>query len=128
LEEILHDVPKLLLVLTLAFGRLGGPLAFAGTPPATAQCEMPSLAAMLERVLPGVVSISFQDDMSADNPLLSDPFFRRFFGLPEQPQPGEFQVGGSGVVVDPARGYVITSSHLVERAEELTVKLSDGRV
>ncbi|HEY7643552.1 MAG TPA: Do family serine endopeptidase [Hyphomicrobiales bacterium] len=121
------QIAPILLLLPLALGWLVSPLALAGTPPATAQCEMPSLAGMLQDVLPGVVSINFPDNKSADDPLLSDPFFRRFFGLPEQPQLGEFQVGGSGVVVDAAKGYVITSNHLIESAEELNVDLSDGR-
>jgi serine protease Do/serine protease DegQ len=120
-------VAPTLLVLPLVFGCLITPVALAGTPPVAAQCEMPSLAGMLEHVLPGVVSINFEDKTPGDNPLLSDPFFRRFFGLPEQPQPGEFQVGGSGVIVDAARGYVITSNHLVESADQLNVDLSNGR-
>jgi len=104
--------------------------AAAATPPATVQGELPSLAPMLEKVLPGVVSIAVHGRMPAEqNPLLSDPFFRRFFGMPEQQQPQqrEFQAAGSGVVVDPDRGYVITNNHVVERADEITVILSDGR-
>jgi len=114
----------------MAFGMLNAPTAAAGTPPATAQGEMPSLAPMLEKVLPGVVSIAVRGRVPAEqNPLLSDPFFRRFFGLPEhqQPQEREFQAAGSGVVVDPARGYVVTNNHVVEKADEITVILSDGR-
>ncbi|MDH3236401.1 MAG: DegQ family serine endoprotease [Alphaproteobacteria bacterium] len=95
-----------------------------------AQGDVPSLAPMLEKVLPGVVSIAVHGRLPAEeNPLLSDPFFRRFFGVPEQQQPQEreFQAAGSGVVVDPARGYVITNNHVVEKADEITVILSDGR-
>jgi len=104
--------------------------AAAATPPAMAQGDVPSLAPMLEKVLPGVVSIAVHGRLPAEeNPLLSDPFFRRFFGVPEQQQPQEreFQAAGSGVVVDPARGYVITNNHVVEKADEITVILSDGR-
>ena len=85
---------------------------------------------MLEKVLPGVVSIAIHGRMPAEeNPLFSDPFFRRFFGLPEQQQPQErdFQAAGSGVIIDPVRGYVITNNHVVEKADEITVTLSDGR-
>jgi len=106
------------------------PLAAAATPPPAAQGEMPSLAPMLEKVLPGVVSIAVHGHLPAEqNPLLSDPFFRHFFGIPEQQQPQEreFQAAGSGVVVDAARGYVITNNHVVEKADEITVTLSDGR-
>jgi Do/DeqQ family serine protease len=92
--------------------------------------EMPSLAPMLEKVIPGVVSIAVHGKISVENnPLLSDPFFRRFFGLPEgrQPQEQEFRAAGSGVVVDSARGYIMTNNHVVEKADDISVALSDGR-
>jgi serine protease Do/serine protease DegQ len=126
-RKLLSGASKFLLVLVLAIGCLAAPFTTAGTPPATERCEMPSLAGMLERVLPGVVSITFEESAPADNPLLSDPVLRRFFGLPEQSQPGEFQIGGSGIIVDAARGYVLTSHHLLEGTEDVTVRLSDGR-
>jgi len=48
----------------------------------------PSLAPMLEKVVPGVVSIGVHAKVAAQqNPLLSDPLFRRFFGAPEDAQP-----------------------------------------
>src|SRR5207253_6566992 len=55
-----------------------------------------------------------------ENPLLRDPFFRRFFGAPQQSQP---QVAaGSGVIVDAKNGYVITNAHVVkDRSEERRV-------
>ena len=118
------------LVLAFAFGGLISSCASAGTPPSMAQGEMPSLAPMLETVLPGVVSIAVRGHVPAEqNPLLSDPFFRRFFGFPEgdQAPEQEFQAAGSGVVVDPARGYVVTNNHVVEKADQITVVLSDGR-
>lgn len=121
----------ILLGLTLAFGVMGGPVVIAGTPAVMAQSgEVPSLAPMLEKVLPGVVSIAVQGHLPVEeNPLQSDPLFRRYFGLPEQPQPQEreFQAAGSGVVIDPGRGFVITNNHVVEKADEITVILSDGR-
>jgi serine protease Do/serine protease DegQ len=102
----------------------------AGAPPSEAGNELPTLAPMLEKVLPGVVSIAVRGRMQIEqNPLLSDPFFRRFFGLPEhmQPEEREFLASGSGVIVDPPRGYIITNSHVLEKADEITVALSDGR-
>jgi Do/DeqQ family serine protease len=102
--------------------------AIAGPPPVAWQGELPSLAPMLKKVLPGVVSIAVRGHVAAeDNPLLSDPFFRRFFGLPEQPEEREFQAAGSGVVVDSTQGYLITNNHVVEKADEINVTLSDGR-
>jgi Do/DeqQ family serine protease len=126
----MRAVPKLAVILVLVVGVLRVPFAVAGTPPASTQGELPSLAPMLEKVLPGVVSIAVRGHVPAEqNPLLSDPFFRRFFGIPgqQQPQQREFKAAGSGVIVDPARGYVITNNHVVEKADEITVILSDGR-
>ena len=66
------------------------------------------------------------------NPFLDDPFFERFFG-PESPRsqgPSERQFKqqglGSGVIVDP-QGYILTNNHVVSGADELEVKLADGR-
>jgi Do/DeqQ family serine protease len=61
------------------------------------------------------------------NPLLRDPFFRRFFGVPDQPQQGELSAG-SGVIVDAARGLVITNHHVVKDALEIVVGTKDRRV
>ncbi len=84
----------------------------------------PSLAPMLEKVVPGVVSIGVHGTRAAqENPLFSDPFFRRFFGS----RGGEFQAAGSGVVVDARRGYILTNNHVVENADEITVSFNDGR-
>lgn len=86
-----------------------------------------SLAPMLKEVLPAVVSISVKGMMAAEqNPLLQDPFFRRFFGSPEEPQQREFEAIGSGVIVDAKEGYIITNAHIVEQADELTVTLGSG--
>lgn len=91
---------------------------------------IPTLAPLLERVTPGVVNIAVRGHVAAQsNPLLEDPFFRRFFGVPEQQQPQqrEFQAAGSGVIVDAEKGYIITNNHVVEHADEITVTLRDGR-
>ena len=91
--------------------------------------KMPSLAPMVEQVVPAVVNISTRSHASmAQNPLFNDPFFRRFFDVPQQrPQQSRPQSLGSGVVIDADRGYVITNHHVVGRADEITVTLRDGR-
>jgi len=59
------------------------------------------------------------------NPLMRDPFFRRFFGVPEQSEP---QIAaGSGVIVDAKNGYVMTNAHVVKDAREVLVTLKDNR-
>ena len=92
--------------------------------------EPPTLAPILEKVLPGVVSVAVRGHKKAEeNPLLADPFFRQFFGIPEgqQPKEREFQAAGSGVIFDANRGYILTNAHVIEHADEVTVTLSDGQ-
>ena len=93
---------------------------------------MPSLAPMIRRVSPSVVSIGIQGtvrEQGPRNPLLEDPFFRRFFNVPPDAGARErpFQSAGSGVVVDAKQGYIITNAHVVENARDITVTLSDQR-
>jgi serine protease Do/serine protease DegQ len=83
---------------------------------------------MLEKVLPGVVSIAVRGRVAVRaNPLFDDPFFRQFFQIPEMPRYREFESMGSGVIVDAQRGYVLTNAHVIDRASEIVVGLSDGR-
>ena len=108
-------------------------LALAAPIPAGAQLAalatrdgVPTLAPLLEKVTPAVVNIAvLQRSPEEQNPLLRDPFFRRFFGMPEQAQP---QVAaGSGVIVDAKNGYVITNNHVIKDAREIVVTLKDNR-
>ena len=61
--------------------------------------SLPSLAPMLERVTPAVVNIATYTNVQVRNPLLEDPFFRRFFKAPKRRQFRRTQSAGSGVVV-----------------------------
>ncbi|WP_425454790.1 DegQ family serine endoprotease [Inmirania thermothiophila] len=89
---------------------------------------LPTLAPMLERVTPAVVNIATRGRIRVqDNPLLQDPFFRRFFGLPDVPVERPTQSLGSGVIVDAGAGYVLTNHHVIAKADEITVTLRDGR-
>jgi len=89
---------------------------------------LPSLAPVVERVTPAVVNIAVQSRVAVEmNPLLRDPFFRRFFELPERGPMPRRQSAGSGVIVDAARGLVLTNNHVVEGAERIMVTLKDQR-
>jgi Do/DeqQ family serine protease len=89
---------------------------------------MPSLAPMLERVTPAVVNIATYTTVQVRNPLMDDPFFRRFFNVPDQQRrTRRTQAAGSGVIVDSRRGYIVTNNHVVDHADEITVTLADGR-
>jgi serine protease Do/serine protease DegQ len=88
---------------------------------------------MVKRVSPSVVNIAtrgtIKEKQGQRNPLLDDPFFRRFFENPPDSKPRErqFQSAGSGVIVDAANGYIITNYHVVENASEITITLLDDR-
>jgi Do/DeqQ family serine protease len=87
---------------------------------------LPTLAPVLEKVTPAVVNIAvLQRSPEEQNPMLRDPFFRRFFGLPGEAQPQ--MSAGSGVIVDAKAGYVMTNAHVVKDAREVLVTLKDNR-
>src|SRR6267378_546435 len=89
-------------------------------------------AAPIPAAMPAVVNIATRGtirERGPQNPLLDDPFFRRFFDVPPDTGPRErpFQSAGSGVIVDAKSGYIVTNAHVVENANEITVTLQDGR-
>lgn len=85
---------------------------------------MPSLAPMLERAMPTVVSVHSKQRIQV-SPFGNDPIFRRMF--PELTQQRINESLGSGVIVDAARGYVLTNHHVIENADDVSVTLADGR-
>jgi Do/DeqQ family serine protease len=101
--------------------------------PVAETAPIPSLAPMVKRVSPAVVNIAtrgtIKEEPGQRNPLLDDPFFRRFFDAPPDSRPRErqFQSAGSGVIVDSKNGYIITNHHVVENASEITITLLDNR-
>ena len=89
---------------------------------------LPSLAPVLARVTPAVVNIATRGTVRVrSNPLLEDPFFRRFFDLPNRSYERPTQSLGSGVIIDAVEGLVLTNHHVIENATEITVTLLDGR-
>ncbi len=89
--------------------------------------NLPTLAPMLEKTVPGVVNVFTRTRVAVrQSPLLSDPFFRRFFNVPDQPRERMTQSLGSGVVVDAKKGYILTNHHVIDGADEISVNLSSG--
>ena len=112
-------MPILLVTLGVGYSR-------AGIPPVAADGQVPSLAPLLQQVTPAVVNIAvLAGNAESENPMMRDPFFRRFFGAPESARP---QVSaGSGVIVDAKNGYVITNHHVIKNAREVLVTTKDRR-
>ncbi|MES9963634.1 MAG: Do family serine endopeptidase [Candidatus Sedimenticola sp. 20ELBAFRAG] len=100
-------------------------------PAAVNDAPLPSLAPMLERVTPAVVNISTVTHIKREeNPLFSDPFFRRFFDFPSTKSRKKKRKStslGSGVIIDAQKGYVLTNSHVIDKAHEIRVTTHDGR-
>jgi serine protease Do/serine protease DegQ len=126
-------IPSLAATLLLGLGIYAtGAVAQTGRLPTdVGGAPMPSLAPIVKRASPAVVNIATRGtvtDRAQRNPLLDDPFFRRFFDAPDQgPRQRQFQSAGSGVVVDAKQGLIITNAHVVENATEITVTTLEGR-
>ena len=99
--------------------------AAAALPTAVSGVPVPSLAPMLKRVLPAVVSVTSKQVVRVNTPFGDDPVFRRIFGIPAE---RIAQSLGSGVIVDAERGLVLTNNHVIEDADEVQVTLADGRI
>ncbi|MGL5336776.1 MAG: trypsin-like peptidase domain-containing protein, partial [Enterovibrio sp.] len=100
----------------------------ASLPTVVAGQTMPSLAPMLEKVSPAVVSISVQGSHELRQ-RIPEPF-RFFFGQDaplEQVQERPFQGLGSGVIIDKNKGYIVTNNHVIDNADKIRIQLFDGR-
>ena len=96
--------------------------------------RLPSLSSMLKEVNPAVVNIAtFSTNNQSQNPLMNDPFFKRFFNgrnqnIPESKKPRKRrQSAGSGVIVDAKNGIIMTNYHVIKNSDEVRVSLIDGR-
>ncbi len=92
------------------------------------QPAMPSLAPMLEKVLPAVVSVKVKGSAAQAQNVQIPPELKKFFGEQfGQGQPREFEGQGSGVIINAEKGYVLTNNHVINKAEKISVQLGDGR-
>jgi len=99
--------------------------ATAALPASVAGQAVPSLAPMLDRAMPAVVSVNTKQVVRVRNPYFNDPFFRRLF--PEVPQERINESLGSGVIIDASAGLVLTNHHVIDNADDVQVTLADGR-
>ncbi|MEO8999773.1 MAG: Do family serine endopeptidase [Rhodanobacter sp.] len=124
-SRLLHWLTGLLAAVFI--GMAPGTSGAATLPAAVDGQPMPSLAPMLMRVTPAVVNISTKTRVQVRDAYFDDPMVRQFFGLPATPRERVEQSLGSGVIVDAARGYVLTNNHVVGGADDISVTLQDGR-
>ena len=86
-----------------------------------------SYAPIVKRVTPAVVTVSAAKTVENRNPLMEDPFFRRFFGPNFGPRgPQQQRSLGSGVIID-ATGLVVTNNHVIDGADQVKITLGDRR-
>ena len=118
--------------LLALFGLLGFASASIAQAPLPRQAApglhgaVPSLAPIVNQTAAGVVNIStLSRGGDGDNPMFNDPFFKRFFGVPDRPR--EAQASGSGVIVDAAKGFILTNHHVIKGASKVVVTLRDRR-
>jgi len=140
----------MLSALALSLGLALSPAAvFAAETASSTSQQLPSLAPMLEKVMPSVVSISVEGSTTVKTPRLPQQF-QQFFGdnspfcqdgSPFQsspmcqqgganggnPQKETFRALGSGVIINAEKGYIVTNNHVVDNATKIQVQLSDGR-
>ncbi|MGE5563409.1 MAG: trypsin-like peptidase domain-containing protein [Bacillota bacterium] len=125
-----------LLLLVIVAGLVGGVVARLlpvglNNVAATRTLAVPSedsLSPLVKRTAPAVVNIAtLQPSPAEQNPLLQDPFFRRYIGIPDDAALQPTMSAGSGVIVDGKNGLVITNFHVVRNAQAVEVGLKDGR-
>jgi serine protease DegQ len=81
-----------------------------------------SLRTAAQAAAPAVVSINTHSQPAE---AVTDPWFRFFFG--QAPQQQEQNGLGSGVIIDAARGVILTNNHVIDGADQMIVTLNDGR-
>ncbi|MDN3614049.1 Do family serine endopeptidase [Vibrio gallaecicus] len=112
-------------IMTLSLSSIITPIqATAALPLSVNGEQLPSLAPMLEQVTPAVVSIAVEGKQVQRQRIPEQ--FQFFFG-PEQTQERPFRGLGSGVIVDAEKGHIVTNYHVINSADEIKVKLHDGR-
>lgn len=89
------------------------------------QAPLPTLAPMLEKVLPAVVSVKVEGTAQQSQRIPEE--LKKYFGEDGTDQAQPFEGLGSGVVIDAAKGYVLTNNHVISEADKISVQMNDGR-
>jgi serine protease Do len=88
--------------------------------------QLPTLAPVLKNAMPAIVNVAVQGVIPESVPTAEDDDNQN--KQPVAPdKPRKFQSIGSGVIVDPENGIIITNDHVIRNAQLITVTLNDGR-
>ncbi|MFD3227790.1 serine endoprotease DegP [Rahnella aceris] len=143
----------LALSIGMAMAPVSSALAAETASSSTSTTQLSSLAPMLEKVMPSVVSVNVEGSAPVKTPRMGQQF-QQFFGQnsplcqdgspfqgspvcqgggqgpdgqPAPEQKEDFRALGSGVIIDADKGYVVTNNHVVDNATKISVQLNDGR-
>lgn len=123
-------IPALLLVASAGCRVQTGDSPESGDPansPSLLPLDGRSLAPLVKKSAPAVVNIAvLQASPLEQNPMLRDPFFRRYFGVPDEALQPRLSAG-SGLIVDAGQGLVLTNHHVIADARAIEVALLDRR-
>ena len=119
----------LLLAMTIGSPSVASPLRIAEKPSGPVDLST-AIVRVARSTIPAVVYIEVTESRVVQNPfgpLANDPFFRRFFGLPNMPKKfkQEMKGLGSGMIID-ADGHILTNYHVAGSATKMEVTLADG--
>ena len=130
----MRALAALLLIPLLAAPALAQPRAEPKLDPrAVLRALEDAFSAVADRVTPAVVNVSTvprrglpgagEESPERFKEFFGEEYYERFF----RRRPREdARASGSGVLVDP-KGYVLTNNHVIENAQDINVRLSDGR-
>ncbi len=115
---------------TLWAGETGPAIKVENTPVNRETKLGTSFAPVVKKAAPSVVNISSTHIVRIRTPFFDDPVFRQFFGS-QFPNIGRERTRrdlglGSGVIISPD-GYILTSSHVVEGADEIEVAIANSK-
>lgn len=114
IKKLRHTL-SVALILSLPFGHA-----------ATNATQLPTLAPVLKNVMPAIVNVAVQGINPGTPPSADDEDSQEKPQTPPQ-APKKFQSIGSGVIIDPKHGTIITNDHVIRNATVVTVTLNDGR-